>query len=211
MDITLKNINYNYGSMDVLEHFNYKFKDNSFTAIKGKSGSGKSTLLNIIGLISNPNNGEVYYDDKVVSSCKYRKRIKYYRYYLSFIFQDFLLLPELSVEKNLSISANFITEHKKKKNIYIDALKKVGLGNIDIQRPVNEFSGGEQQRIAIARSFIKPCKLILADEPTGSLDYNNSKNIMDLLKLLQSLGKTIIMVTHSNKFDEYFDNVVHLD
>ncbi|TPR41223.1 ABC transporter ATP-binding protein [Apilactobacillus micheneri] len=209
MEIQLKNISYNYGNVDVLRDINYFFKENSFTAIKGKSGSGKSTLLNVIGLISSPDNGDIIYNNNNVSNIRYRKKIKYYRYYLSFIFQDFLLLPELSVEKNLAIASRFSNQDKKQS--YINALEKVGLGHIDIKRPVHEFSGGEQQRIAIARSFIKPCEVILADEPTGSLDFNNSKNVMDLLKLLQNLGKTIIMVTHSNKFDEYFDDIIYLD
>lgn len=210
MEIKLEKIGYNYGNLNIIKNFNYTFMNNSFTAIKGKSGSGKSTLLDIIGLVNNPNNGAVIYNDKVVSNIKYAKKIKYYRYYLSFIFQDFLLLPELSVEYNLSIASHFI-KHKNKKDIYFNALKKVGLEDIDMKREINEFSGGEQQRIAIARAFIKPCDIILADEPTGALDYNNGKNIMDILKLLQNEGKTIIMVTHSDKFDEYFDNIISLE
>lgn len=211
MEIQLKNIEYSYGNRNILKNFNYTFEKASFTAIKGKSGSGKSTLLNIIGLVNNPSNGEVIYKHDIVSNIKYRKKIKYFRYYLSFIFQDFLLLPEMNVESNLLVASRFIKKNKKDTyNLYMSALKKVGMEDINLKRPVHEFSGGEQQRIAIARSFIKPCKIILADEPTGSLDYKNGKKVMDLLKELQKLGKTVIVVTHSNKFDDYFDDIINL-
>lgn len=211
MEVILNNVTKSYRNHTILKQINHDFKDNTFTAIKGSSGAGKSTLLNIIGLISEPSSGQVPFDQQIVSNISYSKRARYYRENLNFVFQNFLLVPELSVRENLAVASRFLKiNRKQKEKLYVQALENVGLSNINLQQPVYTCSGGEQQRIAIARSFINPAQLILADEPTGSLDHDNGVLVMNLLKELQESGKTIIMVTHSTEFDNYFDDILNL-
>lgn len=211
MIIKLDNIQKKYGSHVVLDNFSHVFKDNTMTAIKGESGAGKSTLLQIIGLLDDSSDGTLYYDNNDVTQLSELKKKRLYRTTISFVFQNFLLLKNESILNNLKISTKFLKKsQQEKKEIYLNALSIVKLSDKSLKDKIYSLSGGEQQRVALARSIIKPSQLILLDEPTGSLDYNNGLIIMDILKMLQSQGKTIIMVTHNNDFDEYFDNILTL-
>ncbi|WP_083224339.1 ATP-binding cassette domain-containing protein [Secundilactobacillus paracollinoides] len=130
---------------------------------------------------------------------------------ISFQVSDSLLIPNLTIEENLSISSKFLKIKKgEEKELFKIALSQVGLDNFNLKQRAYTLSGGEQQRIAIARAFIKPSKIIIADEPTGSLDDENGFVVMNLLSKLQQSGKTIILVTHANQFDEFFDEVMYI-
>ncbi|MGL0747097.1 ATP-binding cassette domain-containing protein [Secundilactobacillus paracollinoides] len=209
--MTVKSISKKFNDRKIFGPITHQFKSNSFTAIKGASGTGKSTFLNIIGLTEEASTGKVLFNDVDVSNVSKSKIRNYYKTILSFVFQNSLLIPNLTIEENLSISSKFLKIKKgEEKELFKIALSQVGLDNFNLKQRAYTLSGGEQQRIAIARAFIKPSKIIIADEPTGSLDDENGFVVMNLLSKLQQSGKTIILVTHANQFDEFFDEVMYI-
>lgn len=194
--IEMINVRKTYDQRDIFANFNLKVKEGEMLAIHGKSGSGKSTLLNIMGLIESYDEGElrVFGENKVkVNSNKATSII---RNKISYLFQNFGLIDEETVEENLVICLHHLKISKKqKKRKIVSALEKVSLAK-ELQTKIYQLSGVEQQRIAVARLFLKPAELILADEPTGSLDKDNRDKILGLLKDLNRLGKTIVIVSH---------------
>lgn len=165
-------------------------------AIVGKSGSGKSTLLNIIGMIEGDYEGDYQFKDYKNVKVNSKMSSKIIREEMSFIFQSFALIEDESVKKNLLLALQYVKLNKdEKENLMIAALKSVGLDGI-LDKKIASLSGGEQQRVALARAILKPSSLILADEPTGSLDNKNKEYVMETLKELNKAGKTIIVVTH---------------
>lgn len=187
MDITLKNISKTFESRTLFENINLQIKQGDFIVITGTSGSGKTTLSNIIGGMEKPTSGEVIYKPKPKNL---------YRDSIGFIFQNYGLLENETILYNLKMA--FIG--RKKKNI--EKICREILNKLDIHHSLNTkiktLSGGEQQRIAIARILIKKPKVIIADEPTGNLDKKNSKLIHSYLKILNEMGITIILVTHKH-------------
>lgn len=198
--IELVNINKAFGEKKILDDFQLSIQSGEMIAITGTSGSGKSTLLNILGLIESFDTGtyKLFGEENIkINSAKAQCVI---RDKISYLFQNFALIENESVKENLDIALKYHKSSKQEKNQMIaEALEKVGLANYE-KKKVFELSGGEQQRVSIARVLIKPSALILADEPTGSLDSKNRDEILNLLKEMNSQGKTIIIVTHDYPF-----------
>lgn len=193
----LENITKKYRDKIVLDKFNLEIKAGEFVAILGKSGSGKSTLLNILGLGDKVDTGKISLFGKVVDK---KNRIFFLRYKISYIFQNFALIENETIEENLAIALVYSRMTKKKKRALMkDALKMVDLEEKSLLQKVYGLSGGEQQRIALARALLKPSEIILADEPTGSLDSENRNAVLKIMKKLNEDGKTIVLVTHDEE------------
>ena len=178
---------------EVLKGIDLTVNDGEMTAVIGSSGAGKSTLLNIIGCLDKADGGKYLLDgaDVSVFSASQLAEIRNSRF--GFVMQDFALIEDESVMQNIEIPALF--SKTKKRNNYVDLLKRLGISKL-ADRKVSLLSGGEKQRVAIARALVNDPKYIIADEPTGALDTENSKMIMKILSELNSQGKTVIIVTH---------------
>lgn len=185
---------YNKPHKIILNEVSLSIDDNELVAIMGKSGAGKSTLLNILGCIDHASSGEYQYDDTVVSNLSKKETHLFRKKHFSYVFQNFELIPQYTVYENveLPLLARNISNKKEK---VLKALEDVGILEHK-RKKINKLSGGEQQRCAIARAIVAETDVILADEPTGSLDEQTSSEIMALLKELHKQGKTIIIVTH---------------
>jgi putative ABC transport system ATP-binding protein len=181
-----------------------------FTAITGTSGSGKSTLLTILGGLSHPTKGRVVVDDIDIYDLSKEQRADFRKEYVGFVFQSFHLLPYLNVLENVMIPLA-ISDIKpyEKRTMALSMLEKVNLKNKAHRLP-NELSGGEQERVAIARALVNEPPIILADEPTGNLDSNTSKVVMQLFKQLNDEGQTIVMVTHDEQNLKYATRNIQL-
>ena len=201
--ISIRNLCKSFDDKVLFDNFNLEIPDGSFVVISGESGSGKSTLLNMIGGIEAPDSGTIIVDGFDVTG-KGSKR-KYFRDVAGFLFQNFALLENKTVRDNLEM----IQKSGRSRVEITDALDKVGLKDV-LDQKVYKLSGGEQQRVALARLMIKKCSLILADEPTGSLDKRNSDVVMSVLHDLNLQGKTVIVVTHDEEIVKRADNVVYL-
>ena len=211
--LNLKNIEKRFGHKSILDQFNLEIKKGESIAIIGKSGSGKSTLLNIISLIEPIDDGEIIFDNKDISSIKDSKKIDFLRENIGFLFQNYALIENETVIKNVEIGLKYrkdLTNKEAKKNEVKRLLDLVGLAGFE-DRFIYTLSGGEQQRIALARLIGKPSKIILADEPTGNLDNANSEIIMEILLKEKYKGKAIIVVTHNENHLDLFDRVIMLN
>ena len=190
--------------INALQGVNFKLEENSFLAVMGPSGSGKSTLLHLAGILDLPSRGEVILQGKNVKELSSKKQAKLRRTKIGFVFQRFNLLSQLTAEENVMLP--MIKPDKEKARKILD---RVGLeGKYD--RLPTQLSGGEEQRVAIARSLANDPLLILADEPTGELDTANSRMIMDLLTNLNQEGMSIIIVTHDPMAAEYAHKTVEM-
>lgn len=194
--IRMKNVTKSFGMNVILTDFNLNVTAGEMVAIVGKSGSGKSTILNMIGLIDDFNKGEYELFGQRNVSINSQQAQKLIRDKISYLFQNFALIDSQTVAKNLLIALKYvkISANEKKERIKT-VLEKVHLIGYE-QRKIYELSGGEQQRIAIARAMLKPSELLLADEPTGSLDEQNRDEVMSLIHQMNQAGKTVIIVTH---------------
>lgn len=204
--IELNNINKSFEGKLVLSNFSLNVNQNEFVSIVGSSGAGKTTVLNLIGLLDKPDSGTV----KVAGYANPTKKeiMHLRRYIFGYIFQNYVLMDNETVSKNLLISKPYNNELSEEK--LISALETVGLDSTILNKKVYQLSGGEQQRIAIARVILKPCEIILADEPTGNLDGLNKEVILSLFRRLQSLGKTIVCVTHDNEIAKKSDRIINI-
>lgn len=201
--IDLKNICKKYGEKTLFDNFTLNVKDGEFLVLTGASGSGKTTLLNMIGGLEKPDSGEIIIDG--IDITNRRNLIKYYRETVAFLFQNFALLENKTVRQNLSI----IKKNTRSGISIEDALERLKLSDL-IDKKVYKLSGGEQQRVALARVMIKNCKLILADEPTGTLDRYNTDIVMEELHELNKIGKTVVLVTHNDRLINTEKNIVHI-
>ena len=190
--IELINICKSYGEKKIFDNFSVRINSGEFVIFGGESGSGKTTLLNIIGGLEDIDSGAVVVDEKDISKTK--NKIRYFQNEVGFLFQNFGLVDSKTVAQNLNI-----VKKKERTQSIASVLEAVGLSGYE-NRKVFSLSGGGQQRIALARLMLKKCSIILADEPTGSLDSNNAEKVFSILKKLNEQGKTIIMVTHDQKF-----------
>lgn len=208
--ILIENIYKKFEENNVIENFSCHIKNEEFVAIMGPSGSGKSTILNIVGGLENPNSGNITIDN-IKNPWKNRKnKTKILRYTIGYLFQNYALIENKTVSANLDIALKY-NKSKDKDKLKRDILKKVGLEE-KLNTKVYKLSGGEQQRVAIARLFLKPCKVILADEPTASLDEENKKNILFLLnELNKTYKKTILIVTHDKFIGDSAQRIIYLD
>lgn len=206
--LELKNISKKYGNNTIFDNYNLEVKKGTFLGIKGKSGRGKTTLLNIMGLLEdyegtlNIMGEEVRYRDK-------KKRKEMLKKVIGYLFQNYALIDDLTVCENLKIVINKKNKIKGKE-LMLEALEKVGVANEFLNKKIYTCSGGEQQRIAIARLMLKDCDIVLADEPTGSLDDKNTAIVMKLLTQLNEEGKTIVMVSHDDVALSYCKEIVQL-
>lgn len=207
--ILIENIYKKFDENNVIENFSCHIKNEEFVAIMGPSGSGKSTILNIVGGLENPNSGNITIDN-IKNPWKNRKnKTKILRYTIGYLFQNYALIENKTVSANLDIALKY-NKNKDKDKLKRDILKKVGLEE-KLNTKVYKLSGGEQQRVAIARLFLKPCKVILADEPTASLDEENKKNILFLLnELNKTYKKTILIVTHDKFIGDSAHRIIYL-
>lgn len=206
--IELKNVEKYYDKKAVFKDFNLTIEKGEFIGIKGESGKGKTTLLNIIGLMESCQ-GNIFIEGEQVSS-RDKKRVKQLlRNKIGYLFQNFALIDDVTVYENLKIVMEKKSKQKRRDQM-TKALLKVGLTEEYLDKKVYKLSGGEQQRVAVARLILKEGDIILADEPTGSLDRRNSEIIMNLLEEFHKENKTIIMVTHDEKMLEYCTRVVIL-
>ena len=197
-----------FKEVKVFENFSMEIKEGSITIINGPSGCGKSTLLNMIGLLDTPDAGTITVMGESNIKPFSKKAEKLLREKLGYLFQNFALVDDETVEYNLLLAMENVKGVDKKASIK-EALEKVGLKNYE-KKKIYKCSGGEQQRIAIARLLLNPCKLVLADEPTGSLDHENKQVVISLLKELQKMGKTIIIVTHDEELMEIGEEHIKL-
>ncbi len=197
--------------INVLRGIDLRIEKGSFTSILGQSGSGKSTLLNIISALDTPTKGKIIFDGKDISKLSQDQLADIRGKRVGFVFQQFNLLRQLSALENVAIPASFqgvsMEERIKKAK---EILELVGLGDRVNHKP-SELSGGEQQRVAMARSLINDPDIIVADEPTGSVDSKTGKRIMEILKKLHEEQKrTIIMVTHDNMLANFAEKTIHI-
>ncbi|CAD6024242.1 ABC transporter ATP-binding protein [Escherichia coli] len=179
----------------VISNFNLKVQRNEFIVITGASGAGKSTLLNIIGLIDTSYHGQYIFNGSDVSDISYKKQLYLRGHYFGYIFQDSLINEKQTILRNL-LSIIELKKQKEYNHVVLKELEKVGLHGISPEASAALLSGGEKQRVALARALIKKPKILLADEPTASLDNNNKKKIMDILLKYYKQGGTVVMVTH---------------
>lgn len=201
--IEIKNLNKSFGDNVIFDNFNVTINDGEYVVFAGKSGCGKTTLLNIIGALEKPNSGEVLVNS--VDIYKKKNQKEYFKNTVGFLFQNFALVENKTVRQNLE----FIEKKARTEQTVEQVLERVGLSD-KIDTPVYKLSGGEQQRVALARLMLKKCSIILADEPTGSLDRENADRVLDILKVLNDEGKTIILVTHDERIISMAKRVVNL-
>lgn len=208
--VEIKKISKKFGDKVVFTDLSYTINDGKMIAIVGPSGCGKSTLLNIIGLLDTDYSGEVLYDGKLISKASEKKRDEYIRNNINYLFQNYALIETDTVEENLMLALEYekLTKNEKTKKIN-NSLELVGLKDFN-KKEVFTLSGGEQQRVALARIILKRGNIVLADEPTGNLDRNNSNKVMEILKTLQKQERTIIIVTHDESLASQCDDIIRL-
>ena len=206
MDVTKK-----YGDRVIFDHINMEIREGEMTALIGPSGCGKSTLLNMIGLLEDLSNGKIRIFGKEIPKINSRKATMLRRNTVNYLFQSSALVGDMTVYQNLMLAMHFVRISQKEKEIRINRmLHEVGLPKMK-SAVVNTMSGGEQQRVALARTLLKPGKLILADEPTGALDEKSAEKVFLLLRdLCVQYKKTVIMVTHNMELARKADRVVNL-
>lgn len=208
--IEINNITKSYGSKDnllpVLKGISLKMKDGDFTVILGPSGSGKSTLLNVISGLERPDSGTIHYDSTDITSLSDDKLTLFRKNNIGFIFQQYYLLPNLDVDKNVKMGADLAGNRDYKKII-----EAVGLGS-KLHKYPSELSGGEQQRVSVARALAKKPGVLFLDEPTGALDEETGRMVLDYIcKLQKEFHFAIIMVTHNTNIAEMANVVIKMN
>ena len=203
--ITAKNIKKKYNDQEVLRGIDLKIDKNEFVVILGASGSGKSTLLNILSGLEKSDSGEVVYDNESISDYSEKQLTKFRKDKIGFVFQQYYLLNNLTVEQNVKVGANLANNKE-----YVDIIKYLGLED-KLSKYPNELSGGEQQRVSIARALAKKPTVLFLDEPTGALDEATGRKILEyLLKLKDKSHFTMIMVTHNENIAELANKIIHV-
>ena len=200
-----------FGNLQVLKGINLEIPKGKLYSIVGTSGAGKTTLLQILGTLSNPNSGEIYYDDKKISSLNDNELAAFRNKEIGFVFQFHHLLPEFTAFENVCIPA-FIAKTSKSKaeKKAKELIDYLGLAERMEHKP-SELSGGEKQRVAVARALINNPSVVLADEPSGNLDSANRDELHDLLfKLRDDFDQTFVIVTHDDNFAERSDKIIHI-
>jgi len=205
--IKLTEVEQTYGAMKVLEHVSFEAKEGELIALVGPSGSGKSTLLQLLGLLQTPSGGRIQFDDRLLQDTSDEQRRRMRLLEIGFIFQESHLVPFLTAAEQLELVAEEAGHD-------IDAaahLETFGLRDRADHLP-QALSGGERQRVAIARALVNDPRLVLADEPTASLDYANARQVMDLLRQqAHQHGKTVIVITHDERMLSYCDRVLRME
>ena len=210
MQLELQNVGYSYNGKElVLRHVNYRFEDGRIYAITGRSGAGKTTLLSLLSKLTKPTEGKILYNGLDVSEVD---QYLYRSQYAGVIFQSFNLLPKLTAIENVILSMDISgKKYNNKKKTAMELLEKVSIGEEESNRRILKLSGGQQQRVAIARALSCNPAILLADEPTGNLDSETQKDIMQIfLELAHKENCCVIIVTHSNEVAESADVVYKL-
>ena len=203
--IIAKDIKKKYNDQEVLRGIDLKIDKNEFVVILGASGSGKSTLLNILSGLEKSDSGEVVYDNESISDYSEKQLTKFRKDKIGFVFQQYYLLNNLTVEQNVKVGAN-LADNKE----YVDIIKDLGLED-KLSKYPNELSGGEQQRVSIARALAKKPTVLFLDEPTGALDEETGRKILEyLLKLKDKSHFTMIMVTHNENIAKLANKIIHV-
>lgn len=208
--ITVSNIKKSYGNGDnkteVLKGFDLHIADGDFTVILGASGSGKSTFLNCLSGLERIDSGSVKYDDVDITELSDTALTKFRKDNIGFIFQQYYLLPNMTVEKNVRMGADLADNQE-----YREIIKAVGLEEKAKKYP-SELSGGEQQRVSVARALAKKPKVLFLDEPTGALDEETGRQVLDYIcKLHKEYGFTVVMVTHNQNIAEMANTVIKMN
>ncbi len=208
--IEVKEIAKSYGngksSFQVLKGISLEIKDGDFAVILGPSGSGKSTFLNVISGLERPDSGKVMYDKRDISELSDKDLTEFRKENVGFIFQQYYLLPDMSVDKNVKMGAD-LAGNKDYKNV----IRAVGLEEKLYKYP-SELSGGEQQRVSVARALAKKPKVLFLDEPTGALDEQTGRQVLDyILRLQKEYGFTVVMVTHNVNIAEMANTVIKMN
>ena len=208
--ITIENITKSYGSgaaqNQVLKGISANIKDGDYVVILGASGSGKSTFLNVVSGLESADSGSVKYDGKDITKLSDKKLTKFRRDNIGFIFQQYYLLPNMTVEKNVRMGADLSGNAN-----YKEMIEAVGLGSKLSSYP-SELSGGEQQRVSVARALAKNPKILFLDEPTGALDETTGRQVLDYIgKLHDRYGFTIIMITHNENIAQMAKTVIRMN
>ena len=205
--IELRNINKGFDDRIVLENLNYNFYEGNSYALIGASGAGKTTLLNIIGKLEEADSGDIIVNDINLNNIKEKD---YFKNYLSYLFQNFRLIENKSIQENLMLA--FVGEKigkLEKQQKMNEALKRVHL-DVKLNRKIYTLSGGEAQRVALAKTILKDSPIILADEPTASVDQKNSEEIIELILSLKKEKKIIIIATHSPDIYNQVDHILEI-
>lgn len=208
--IEVKSLNKFYGSgesrFQVLKNIDLKIEDGDFAVILGASGSGKSTLLNVMSGLERPESGQVIYGGKDITALSDSELTKFRKENIGFIFQQYYLLPNMNVEKNVKMGADLASNKD-----YKAIIEAVGLKD-KLRKYPSELSGGEQQRVSVARALAKKPKILFLDEPTGALDEQTGKQVLDYIcKLQKELGFTAVMVTHNLNIAETAKTVIRIN
>ncbi len=205
----IKEYNTGAGKVLALDNVNLELKDDTFYIVLGASGSGKTTLLNLIGGIDEITEGEICFNDKNISGMSEKEKANYRNSTIGFVFQNFQLIPTLSVYENIILPV--MISRKEVDVAYVEELiSLLGIAEKKNVYPA-QLSGGQMQRVAIARAFVNKPDIILADEPTGSLDSKNGKMVVELIKKMQAqYHQTVLMITHNENLVEYADEVIRI-
>ena len=197
-----------FGDKVLFQDASFRIPEKTITIVHGPSGCGKSTLLNIIGTLEKPTSGKIriFGKENPVPDSLVSKRLL--RYKIGFLFQNYAVMEEETVKKNMKVALAYAKNHDQKQ--IGEALQTVGLDGYE-KKKMYTLSGGEQQRCALARLLIKPCTLILADEPTGNIDPANRDKIMELFVMMKEKGKTIVIVSHDEALDQYADKIMYME
>ncbi|MGV0345854.1 heme ABC exporter ATP-binding protein CcmA [Corynebacterium coyleae] len=204
MTIQVREVSCVFGERMVLQTFTATFRAGRITALTGPSGSGKTTLLNMLGGLTAPDSGTIEFEGLDIASMNSGARRRFRRANVGYLFQDYGLVPDLSVLENIKIAVPRISRER-----VAAALAAVGLGGTET-RTVSELSGGEQQRIALARLVLAQPKIVLADEPTGALDEANAQLVLKHLRQFAQDGAVVVVATHSSYIADNSDGVVEL-
>lgn len=195
----------------ILKDVNLKISEGEFVSIMGPSGAGKSTLLNIIGLLDEPSEGEYLFMNQPVHSLKGKQKVEFHRNHVGFIFQAFHLIDEMTVYENIDTPLIYKgIKSKERKAMVAEMLDRFNMVAKKDLFP-SQLSGGQQQLVGIARAIVGKPKLLLADEPTGNLHSKQGQEIMELLKMLNGEGMTIIQVTHNEQFAKYGNRILKIE
>lgn len=207
MMITITNLKKAFGNKVIFQDFQASFENGKVYGIKGSSGSGKSTLLNLLGLIDTDFTGDIILNEKNIQHLNKKEKVEILKTSIFYLFQNYALVDDKTVHENfkliLKINPDFQAFETK-------ALESVGLDDTYLNMPIYTLSGGEQQRISLARAYLRDCNIILADEPTGNLDGENARKVLQILVEMSKENKIVIIATHDQQVLDACDEIITL-